>query len=195
MPTIPLYDTSAPPDGYHRVTAPGGYEWWSIIAQGARVKIDFIEGNPFDVAYRSAYRRYVAHPTRVVPPAPRDYPSVSARLADNGAHHVFGPPPAKGSFRYVQQPRALAIGESSILWKSDRILVITLRLTTADRRAALDGELTLDLIEPAVAEAGEVRGRGRLTGLLRDTSRDVVHRIEDEAHYAHTFSVRPMWQR
>ena len=25
MPTIPLYDASAPPDGYHRVAAPGGY--------------------------------------------------------------------------------------------------------------------------------------------------------------------------
>ena len=71
MPTIPLYDTSAPPDGYHRVAAPGGFEWWRVIAEGSRVKVDFLEGNYFDSAYRSAYRRYLAAPTRVAPPVPR----------------------------------------------------------------------------------------------------------------------------
>ena len=195
MPTIPLYDESAPPDGYHRVTAPGGYEWWSVLAQEARVKIDFFDGNPFDPTYRLAYQRYLANPTRVMPPVPRDYPSVSAGLVDRGAHHVFGPPAAKGAFHYVEQPPTVTIEGSSILWKSDRILVITLALTTTDRCEALKGELTLNMTEPPVAESGQVRGTGRLTGVLREAARDVVHRIDDEAQYSHAFSVRPKWGR
>jgi hypothetical protein len=195
MPTIPLYDSSAPPDGYHRVTAPGGYEWWSITTQGSRVTIHFSEGNPFDSTYRLAYRRYVADPTRVTPPMPRDHLSVSVNLVDGGQLQVFGPPVTKGSVHYEERPPTVTIGGSSIRWKSDRFVVITLALTNAHRRETLEGQLTLEFAEPVSEEAGEMRGRGRLTGLLREASSNAVHPIDDEARYSHTFSVSPMWQR
>jgi hypothetical protein len=195
MPTIPLYDTSAPPDGYHRVIAPGGYEWWNVIAPG-RITVNFHYGNPSDPAYRSAYRRYLANPTRVLPPLPQDYPSVSGALVDQGVNHTFDSRAAtKASFRYVEHPPEVTIGASSIYWKSDRLLVIALGVTTAGQRGKLEGELSLDLNESAVEEDGAVCGKGRLTGVLRDAAKDVLYRIDDNAQYTHTFSVRPVWGR
>jgi hypothetical protein len=84
MPTLPLYDTTADPDGYHRVRAPGGYEWWHLGAESASrhtsASIDFFDGDPFDTAYLAAYARYLRRPTRVPPPLPRDYPRVRVRV-------------------------------------------------------------------------------------------------------------------
>src|SRR5687767_726009 len=84
MPTVPLYDTPANPDAWHRVRAPGGYEWWHLdaVSPSGRetVTIDFFDGDPFNAAYQAAYARYRRRPTRVVPPVPRDYPGVRVRV-------------------------------------------------------------------------------------------------------------------
>ena len=91
------------------------------------------------------------------------------------------------------EPPNIRIGGSSILWRSERLLVITLAMTNADGDVMLAGQLNLELSELACTEANEVRGSGRLTGLLRETAKDVVHRIDDDARYSHDFSVRPIW--
>jgi hypothetical protein len=71
--------------------------------------------------------------------------------------------------------------------------VITLALTNASGHVTVEGQLMLDLAESAATGGGEVYGGGRLTGLLRETAKDVVHRIDDNAQYSHSFSARPMW--
>src|SRR5689334_21713793 len=133
MPTIPLYDASAPADGYHRVMAPGGYECWRVFAGASQLEIVFLEGNYLSLAYESAYKRYLAAPKRVAPPVPRDYPLVVIGLAD----HIFRPPAAKGSFHFVSEPPTVKIGDSSILWSSHRLLVITLAAADASGRVTL----------------------------------------------------------
>src|SRR4051812_26995968 len=88
MPTLPLYNTTAHPDGWHRVTAPGGYEQWHVEAEdassGIRLVVDLIEGDQLNREYLRAYRRYRRRPTRVAPPLPGDYPCVRVRVSDRG---------------------------------------------------------------------------------------------------------------
>ena len=58
MPTLPLYDASAPPDGYRRVVSPGGYECWHFDVEDPNadryVKIEFCEGDPASADYANA---------------------------------------------------------------------------------------------------------------------------------------------
>src|SRR5690348_6586763 len=103
MPTIPLYDTSAPPDGYHRVIAPSGSERWFIRASELRLNVEFCEGDLSDPAYLSAYQRFVARPTRVPPPLPRDYLLVSAGFFEQEPELVFKAA-SKGGFHHSEQP-------------------------------------------------------------------------------------------
>jgi carotenoid 1,2-hydratase len=80
MPTLPLY---VPPpqqpfaDGWHQVTAPGGYEWWHFDAEDPATDTQlvamFAEGFVFHSGYIRAYERYRRRPTRIQPPLPRDY--------------------------------------------------------------------------------------------------------------------------
>jgi hypothetical protein len=107
--------------------------------------------------------------------------------------HVFRSTAAKDAFHHVSEPPTIKIGGSSILWSSERLLVITLATADASGRVTLEGQLMLDLTSPAGEEGGEVRGGGRLTGLLRETAKNVVHRVDEGARYNHSFSARPKW--
>jgi hypothetical protein len=88
MPTLPLYDTAADPDAWHRVAAPGGYEWWRFDAEDAgrklRVTIELFDGDPFDEGYLRAYRQYRRRPTRLAPPVPREYPRARLVVIEAG---------------------------------------------------------------------------------------------------------------
>jgi hypothetical protein len=200
MPTIPLYDVSAPPDGYHRVTAPGGYEWWHVVAsadpQEMQFTIDFLDGDTFDVGYRRAYERYVKRPMSVPPPLPRDHPAARVILTEQTVpSRVFGMPVPRGAFRYSEPPRAVSVGESSLVWRADGSLAITLRgfaTTTSD--GLLEGELELMLTDPPAVEPAPVRKRGIIKGVLREVSGGVVRRtlgVSGDAQYTHSFGVKP----
>lgn len=88
MPTLPMYDTSADPDAWHRVTAPGGYEWWRLDAEDesaeVRVVVRLYDGHAFHPGYVRAYRRYLRRPTRRPPPVPRDYPCAELTIYRKG---------------------------------------------------------------------------------------------------------------
>jgi len=88
MPTLPLYDPLAPPFAPHRVTAPGGYEWWRFEASdpsaGIGANIDFYQGYPQDPTYRRRYRLYRLWPTRFAPPVPKDYTAAELVISENG---------------------------------------------------------------------------------------------------------------
>lgn len=121
MPTLPLYDEPANRDTWHRVRAPGGYEWWrfsakdTAAASGNRVLIDFFDGDPFNSAYQAAYAAYRRRPTRVVPPVPRDYPCVRVEVAekDRALARVDALHPA-GSFSASADGREIRIASNVI---------------------------------------------------------------------------------
>jgi hypothetical protein len=118
VPTIPLYNTSAAPDGWHQVRSPGGFEAWCFhgIDQSAGNEIfaALFDGNPFDPDYARLYRRYIRRPTRFAPPLPchfqctcmaidddltiRRFPAGSLRGSSEmldvrlGFHHITGQP-------------------------------------------------------------------------------------------------------
>jgi hypothetical protein len=200
MPTIPLYDTSAPPDGYHRVTAPGGYECWSIVARDAvrdiQLELDFCDGDQADPDYFLAYKQFMSRPTRVPPPRPQDYPAVYLRLSEKATPpYTFASPVRQNVFRFAEQPPTVTIGESALAWKSDASLRLTLAgLATKTNQRIIDGELTLDLLGSPVVESRQIQRAGRIAGILRERSGDNPCRmieISGEVQYAHSYGTRP----
>ena len=92
MPVVPLYSPAQTPDAWHRVTAPGGYEWWYFDAEDAggrlRVVAILLEGFVFHPGYLRRYARYRRDPTRHRPPQPGEYPC--AYLAVYDGDRVLG---------------------------------------------------------------------------------------------------------
>lgn len=89
MPTLPLYDPAPPhPDGWHRVTAPGGYETWHFDAEDEegdlRIIVTFSQGSSLDGEYRRLYLAFLDKPTKRLPPVPAESPSVSFVLWQKG---------------------------------------------------------------------------------------------------------------
>ena len=88
MPVLPLFDTPADPDAWHRVTAPGGYERWYFDAEdesrAVRIILEFVEGANSDTDYLRRYDRYLRRPTRVQPPQAREYPCVQLWVYEQG---------------------------------------------------------------------------------------------------------------
>jgi hypothetical protein len=84
MHTIPLYTLPADENAWHRVRAPGGYEWWHFDAEDPqhdrRLIATFYDGYIFDAEYQRRYSRYLRRPTRNVPPLPGEFPCVHFAL-------------------------------------------------------------------------------------------------------------------
>jgi carotenoid 1,2-hydratase len=80
MPTLSLITPTDVPDASHKVTAPGGYEWWYFDAEDAagelRMVAIFFQGFVFHPGYLRAYGKYQRSPTRNAPPLPADFPCV-----------------------------------------------------------------------------------------------------------------------
>jgi hypothetical protein len=84
VPTLPLFESPvAAPGASHHVKAPGGYEIWRFIAHDSSsqtsIEISFVYGFSCSRYFRR-YMRYRAHPTRVSPPLPQDYPTVTVSI-------------------------------------------------------------------------------------------------------------------
>ena len=119
MPTLPLYDTPGNVDAWHRVRAPGGYEWWHFEATSGdsdvRVVIDFFDGDPFNAAYQRAYSNYRRRPTRVAPPVPRDYPCVRIQTFQTGKRvSLIDAPQPPGSLVASDDGMEIRIGPNVI---------------------------------------------------------------------------------
>lgn len=88
MNPLPMFTAPADPDAWHRVTAPGGYEWWYFDAEdpAGRVRLVaiFLEGFVFHPGYLRRYARYRRRPTRVAPPVPGEYPCAYFVLYEDG---------------------------------------------------------------------------------------------------------------
>ena len=77
---LPMLAEAGHPDAWHRVVAPGGYEWWYFDAESAdgrtQVVAIFLEGFVFHPGYLRRYFRFLKRPTKFAPPVAGDYPSV-----------------------------------------------------------------------------------------------------------------------
>ncbi|HVT87826.1 MAG TPA: hypothetical protein VHD56_03155 [Tepidisphaeraceae bacterium] len=115
MPTISLYDPTAADDAWHRVHAPGGYEWWYFDAEDTKnnrqIVAIFLEGFIFHPGYLRAYHRYRRRPTSAIPPLPRDFACVYFVVYEAGkvAHQFMTQYPAR-SFTAKPNEPWVAIG-------------------------------------------------------------------------------------
>ncbi len=148
MPTLPLYDPAPPhPDGWHRVTAPGGYETWHFDAEdaagGVRIIATFSEGSPFDGEYRRRYTAFLAKPTTLTPPQPAEYPSVSFVLWEKGrtvARFAYRYP--ADAFDASRSGLELHVGPHRVLPGTDGTMAMTIGDVAIDGGAArLSAEL------------------------------------------------------
>jgi carotenoid 1,2-hydratase len=82
MSSLPLFDPTAHPDGWHNVRAPGGYEWWYFDAEDratdTQIVVIFMQGFIFHPGYLRAFDRYIKRPTKHLPPTAADFPCVYA---------------------------------------------------------------------------------------------------------------------
>src|SRR4051812_14710838 len=88
MPILPLYNPDAPPDAWHEVRAPGGYESWYFDAEdpsGDRlIVVIFSQGFTHAPMYLRRYARYRRHPTRITPPVPEEFPNLYVAYYEGG---------------------------------------------------------------------------------------------------------------
>lgn len=152
MPTIPLYDSPSNPDAWHRIRAPGGYEWWRLSAlspnEAVGVWVDLYDGDPRSAAYLAAYDRYRRRPTRVPPPVPRDYPRVRAGFRDETGQ--------ESGVDATYPPGSLVASEDGL---EIRIDTTVLRFDGDAVRVTLDaGELTFTPILRQPPDVREIPG-------------------------------------
>ena len=155
MPTLPLFVPPGvrSPIAWHRVTAPGGYEWWHFDAEDARgdlrVVATLYDGFPFHPEYLRAHARYLRRPTRVAPAVPSQYTCADVAVYDGDRRVVRSltryPP---GTFTASDERLELSVGPHAVRSDHDGVLQLTLgdvaKLTfrpashgpTVERRAA-----------------------------------------------------------
>jgi carotenoid 1,2-hydratase len=78
MPSFDLLDSSAPPDAWHRVSSPGGYEWWYFDAEDRATDTQlvaiFMEGFIFHPTFIRKHEKFRRKPTRHTPVCGGDFP-------------------------------------------------------------------------------------------------------------------------
>ena len=85
--------------------------------QGLTVVISFWDGDNENKQYRRAFDRYLAKPTRTLPPTPRDFPMVSMRVIEPGKLTLFeGVAYPPGSFQGSIEHPGISVGSSSVEW-------------------------------------------------------------------------------
>ncbi|HMB95685.1 MAG TPA: hypothetical protein VKK61_06565 [Tepidisphaeraceae bacterium] len=119
MPTIQLYSSPANPNAWHRVRAPGGYEWWRFDAYDAQhdrhLAIIFYEGFVFDPVFQQRYAQYCRHPTRYPPPLPSEFPCVHFAMHERGELRAqFTTPRIANQFHESNESTAITIGDNRV---------------------------------------------------------------------------------
>jgi hypothetical protein len=195
MPTLPLYDSTARPDQWHRVIAPGGYEWWCFEATNStgdvRVRFDVFDGDPFNPAYRSAYARYRRRPTRMAPPVPRDYPAARLTILNKPASEQrIDAAPAAGAFEATASlirvgPAAIAAGPNAsscrVLWGG----LLDLMFRPVDKQDVQTQTLESD--DPATVHFRNIIGTSfEVVGTLRGVE------FHGRGRHDHFFGTGPM---
>ena len=179
MPTLALYTPPSHPDGWHRVTAPGGYETWQLEVTDAQshIMIGFHQGYPLHPRYLRRYALYRAMPTRFRPPTPPEYPVVSIRMTlDKRTVLDLAQPYRADQFDASTDQLRVRIGDNIMEADGDDMRV-RLRTRAPQRVAA---ELT-------------VRGE-TVEGTIQIDGADAI-RIAGRATRAHVVSTQPLTGR
>ncbi len=215
MPTLSLYTTPAHPDAWHRVIAPGGYEWWHFEADDdsteLRVTADFFDGDPFDANYLRAYARFRRRPTRFAPPVPRDYPRVRMSVREkNQPVAEFTARFSPGTFRGSDVRPDVQIGRNTMASEAEGVFHLSLQEMHAGPGSNIKVDMVfraaqLDL--PAVRELPSPDGttgkhfrvvndrRWDVTGTIRLTSSHSVNRsiaLQGHGRFDHRFGGGPI---
>lgn len=119
MPTIELFDRNPIADAWHRVRAPGGYEWWYFDAEDAesdtQIVAIFLEGFVFHPGYLRDYFAYIGKPTRRTPPVAGDYPCAYFVIYQQGRiAHQFMTQFRPDQFRASADRPGVTIGDNKL---------------------------------------------------------------------------------
>lgn len=119
MPNVAMYARAAHPNGWHAVTAPGGYEGWIFEAEDAtgtlHLSIKLLAGAWFDPGYLRWYRRYVKRPMRLSPPRADQWPGVEVHLfRDNRLWRRYRARYAPGQFSASPAGPVMRIGPNCL---------------------------------------------------------------------------------
>jgi hypothetical protein len=129
--SIPLYSPANHPDGWHQVTAPGGYEWWYFDAEDpatdTQIVAILLEGFIFHPGYLRHWAKYTRRPTRTKPPMPTDYACAYLCVYRGGTIlHQFMTQYRADQFRASPDGPDVAIGPNR-LWRDGDSLRLSLR--------------------------------------------------------------------
>jgi hypothetical protein len=192
MPTLPLYDTTAHPDGWHHVVAPGGFERWQLeaedLAHGIRLTVELVEGDQGSRAYRRAYRRYRRRPTRVPPPLPSDYPCVRVNVSENGRTlWDLDAPQRPGALQASTNVPGVALGPCELRVGDDGTIRLSIE-SAAPRpgHASFSGDLAFSLVADSNYE---------VVGTLREWNGAEVWRAVEfrgDGRCKHTIATEPI---
>lgn len=146
--TLPLFTPPGNPNGWHRVMAPGGYEWWRFEAMDERNDRQIIavigQGWPFHREYVRRYRRYMRHPTRYPPPVPQDFPFVWFVLQERARLRAsfFV---SEGMQRFSDVGTAhvdVSMADCSFRFADGGVIELTLRESSPPRSAGVSAQFT-----------------------------------------------------
>jgi hypothetical protein len=177
MPDLPMFARPADPDAWHRVTAPGGYEWWYFDAEDAggrfRLVAILLEGFVFHPGYLRRYAKYLRRPTRTAPPVPGDHPCAYFVLYEDDkvvAQFMTEYPPAE--FAASPDRPDVRVGPNRFWREADGSLRLTLtgtpwQLTWQGPKLLAGRELSADLTLRPRTPAGPTAER---TFLSRELS-------------------------
>lgn len=124
MPTLPLYTPNRVADASHRVTAPGGYEWWYFDAESSEGDVQLaailLHGFVFHPGYLRRYFQYRRRPTRVAPPTPGEYPCAYFVVYEHGRVLAqFMSQVAPGEYEASSSEPRVKVGNNRLWCKND----------------------------------------------------------------------------
>ena len=151
-------------DAWHRVTAPGGFEYWHFdavgtgLSAGVQIEAAIFDGCPLDGAYQRRYAAYRRWPTHVRPPVAREYPGAFLAVYRQGRPAVqwltrFAP----GSIRASSEDLDVALGSCRAVAQSDGVhLRMTCnRIKSAGCELVFEPATFPETIQHALASRGE----------------------------------------
>ncbi|HRK30201.1 MAG TPA: hypothetical protein PLD59_03905 [Tepidisphaeraceae bacterium] len=129
---IELFDGNPIADAWHRVTAPGGYEWWYFDAEDREHDRQFVvillEGFVFHPGYLRALKKFRSRPTRRLPPLPGDFPCAYFVVYEQGRiAHQFMLQYPRGELRASCDRLDVALGPNTIVAQPDGSIRICVR--------------------------------------------------------------------
>lgn len=119
-----MFDPAAHPDGWHNVTAPGGYEWWYFDAESAdrryHIVAIFLQGFVFHPGYVRKYEAFRRRPSKVRPPVAGDFPCAYFVVYEHGKiRKQLMTQLAPADFRADRDRPSVAIGPNTMSFDGD----------------------------------------------------------------------------